>query len=156
LGAAEDVGSILSATRHEAALAAQPAGSVAIAVAVREENQRLYNGRTTMVRRVVHAWATDPFNPLMERARQALSAADCEVRPGKWDLRHIGMGTSGSVLTREFQIPTIGYGPGSVDMAHAVNECVEVDRVSMATYGTAAIVHSLIGVPVFGWTSDEI
>jgi acetylornithine deacetylase/succinyl-diaminopimelate desuccinylase-like protein len=109
-----------------------------------------------MVRRVVHAWTTDPFHPLMERARQSLSAAACMARPGKWALDRIGMGTAGSVLTREFHVPTIGYGPGTELMAHAVDESVNIEKVSEAVYGTAAIVHGLIGIPVFGWTADEI
>ena len=153
---AENVGSIVTQTKHEAAMAAQATGTVAVAVAVRQESQKLYTGQTTMVRRVVHAWMTDPFHVLMERARQALSAADCTVRPGKWDLDRVGMGTAGSVLTNEFHVPTIGYGPGTELMAHAVDEFVDIDKVSEAVYGTAAIVHGLIGIPVFGWTADEI
>ncbi len=156
LRAAENVGSILSQTKHEAAMAAQAGGAVAVAVAVRQENQKLYTGQTTLVRRVVQAWMTDPFHILMERARQALSAADCAARPGKWALDRIGMGTAGSVLTGKFHVPTIGYGPGSELMAHAVDESVSADKISEAVYGTAAIVHSLIGIPVFGWTADEI
>ena len=156
LRSAESVGTILSQTKHEASMAAQATGAVAVAVAVRQENQRLYTGQTTLVRRVVHAWMTDPFHVLMERARQALSAANCLARPGKWALDRIGMGTAGSVLTRDFQVPTIGYGPGTELMAHALNESVDIGKISETVYGTAAIVHSLIGVPVFGWTSDEI
>ena len=41
-------------------------------------------------------------------------------------------------------------------MAHAPNECVEIDNLSGAVYGTAAIVHGLIGVPIYGWSTDEI
>jgi acetylornithine deacetylase/succinyl-diaminopimelate desuccinylase-like protein len=152
----ESVGSILTQTKNEASMAAQATGAVAVAVAVRQENQRLYTGQTTLVRRVAHAWMTDPFHVLMERARQALSAADCLARPGKWALDRIGMGTAGSVLTRDFQVPTIGYGPGTELMAHALNESVDIGKISEAVYGTAAIVHSLIGIPVFGWTTDEI
>jgi acetylornithine deacetylase len=66
------------------------------------------------------------------------------------------MATAGGVLTKEYSIPTIGYGPGNEDVIHAPNEFVEVDKISEAVYGTASIVHSLIGVPVFGWTSDSI
>ncbi len=153
---AENVGSILTQTKHEANMVAQANGTVAVAVAVRQENQKLYTGQTTLVRRVVQAWMTDPFHVLMERARQALSAADCMARPGKWALDRIGMGTAGSVLTGEFHVPTIGYGPGSELMAHAVDESVSVEKVSEAVYGTAAMVHGLIGIPVFGWTADEI
>jgi len=156
LSPAEDVGEVLHQMKHSASRAAQPVGPVALDVAVRQESHRLYTGRTTLVRHVTNAWSTDPFCALMERARQSLAAAGCEVRPGKWQLGRLGMGTAGSVLVREFDIPTIGYGPGKEDVAHAPGEYVEIDKVTEAVYGTAAIVHGLIGVPVCGWTSDEI
>ena len=153
---AERVGDVLQQLQHNAALAAQPSGAVAVEVMVRQENQRLYTGTTTLVRHVTNAWAIDPFDRLMERSRQALSAAGCQVRPGKWQLGRLGMGTAGSLLVSEFAVPTIGYGPGDETMAHARDEYVQVDKLLETPYGTAAIVHSLIGVPVCGWTSDEI
>jgi acetylornithine deacetylase/succinyl-diaminopimelate desuccinylase-like protein len=66
------------------------------------------------------------------------------------------MGTAGGVLVNEFQVPAIGYGPGSEDTCHVPNESVSVARLSQAILGTAAIAHSLVGVPVCGWTVDEI
>jgi acetylornithine deacetylase/succinyl-diaminopimelate desuccinylase-like protein len=152
----EEVNTVLSQTRHDAGLAAQPTGSVAVEVEVRKELQTLCTGKTSVVRRQAYAWSTDPFDPLVERARQALTAASCPVRPAKWNLNHIGMGTSGGVLTREYDIATIGYGPGEEAMAHAANESLDLNKLSECVYGTAAIVHSLIGIPVFGWTTDEI
>jgi acetylornithine deacetylase/succinyl-diaminopimelate desuccinylase-like protein len=147
---------VIRQVEHGAQLIAQSMGTVAVEVAVRQERQQLYTGQTTVVRRLTNAWATDPFNPLMERSRQALAAAGCVVRPGKWQLGRLGMGTAGSMLVNEFHLPTIGYGPGEEAQAHAPNESVAVDRVVEAMYGTAAIAHSLVGIPVFGWSSDEI
>ena len=152
----DQAGEIIRQVEHGAQLVAQSMGTVAVEVAVRQEQQQLYTGQTTVVRRLTNAWATDPFNPLMERSRQALAAAGCVVRPGKWQLGRLGMGTAGSMLVNEFHIPTIGYGPGEECQAHAPNESVAVDRVVEAMYGTAAIAHSLVGIPVFGWGSDEI
>jgi len=152
----EDVDEIVSNVRHNACLVAQACGPVTVNVAVREEEQRLYNGVTTVTRRVANAWATDPFHPLMDRARQTLVAAGCEARPGKWRLGRLGMGTAGGVLVEKYAVPTIGYGPGLETVAHARDEYVDVDKVGEALYGAVAIVHGLIGVPVFGWTSEDI
>ena len=66
------------------------------------------------------------------------------------------MGTAGSLLVNQFKIPTIGYGPGNEDEAHQPIENVKIDSLVEAVYGTALMVHSLIGTPVFGWTMDEI
>ncbi|MFA6292516.1 MAG: M20/M25/M40 family metallo-hydrolase [Victivallales bacterium] len=141
---------------HEVGTMTKNEKNIAVEVEVMSEKQMLYNGRKTVVKKVVNAWQTDPFSPLMQRSRQALAAAGCEVRTGKWKLGRLGMGTAGSVLTEEFKIQTIGFGPGKEDCAHSKDEYVMLDDVHQNAYGTAAIVHSLIGVPVCGWTSDEI
>ena len=152
----EDVGDVVSQIKHNASLVAQPNGAFAVEVAVRQQNQKLYTGRTMLVHHVTHAWATDPFHPLVERSRQALAAAGLEARPGRWQLDRLGMGTAGSTLLKDFQVPTIGYGPGTEPAAHACNEFVEVEKVVEAVYGTTAVVHGLVGIPVFGWTMDEV
>jgi acetylornithine deacetylase/succinyl-diaminopimelate desuccinylase-like protein len=123
-------------------------------VMIREEAQKLQSGQTIQVRYLSSAWETDPFSPLMDRSRQALSSAGCKTQPGKWLLPRLGMGTAGSILTKRFNIPTIGYGPGTEEVAHSVKECVELDKITEGLLGTASIVHSLAGIPVFGWTSD--
>ena len=140
---------ILRQMETEASRVVQDIGAVAVGVSVPEEEQQLWNGRLTTVKHITHAWSTDPFHPLLRRACDALSAAGCEFRPGRWELNRLNMGTAGSVLTREFGVPTIGYGPGLEEQAHAPGEWVSVGSI-------AAMVHGLIGVPVFGWTSDEI
>ncbi len=66
------------------------------------------------------------------------------------------MGTAGNVLVREFDVQTIGYGQGLESLAHRPDEYVELAAIPKAVYGTAVIAHSLIGIPVCGWTSDEI
>ena len=156
LGQGEDPEFVLTQLQQQTKLLAESAGEVAVSVQVRQENQRLYTGATTIVRHLTHAWAIDPFHPLMERARQTLAAAGAAVRPGKWQLGLLGMGTAGGVLARDYGIPAIGYGPGNEQYIHAPNEYVETARVVECVYGTASIVHGLIGVPVFGWTSDDI
>ncbi|MBN1341453.1 MAG: M20/M25/M40 family metallo-hydrolase [Phycisphaerae bacterium] len=156
MGADEDVSDVLSQVKRTASLATAASGTVAVDVAVRQVSQRLYTGQQTVVRRVTHSWSTDPFHPLMERARQSLAAAGCEVRPGKWQLGRLGMGTAGGVLVGEYGIPTIGYGPGDEDHVHTANEYVETAKIVEGVYGTTAMVHGLIGVPVCGWTCDEI
>ncbi len=152
----ENIEQVIGQIKHNAQLIAQPTGAVAVDVQVRQEQQVMYNGSMTLVRHITNAWSTDPFHPIMDRSRHALAAAGCTVRPGKWELDRLRMGTAGSVLLKEYNVPTIGYGPGCETVAHADNEYVEVDKLSECAYGTAVIVHSLIGVSVFGWTSDEI
>jgi acetylornithine deacetylase/succinyl-diaminopimelate desuccinylase-like protein len=156
VSAGQQVGQIVTHVHHSATLAAQASGPVAVEVAVRQDSQKMYTGHTSVVRHVTHAWLTDPFHPLMQRSWQSLAAAGCEVRPGKWQLGRPGMGTAGAVLTQEFDVPTVGYGPGDEADAHGARESVSVEHIAQALYGTAAIAHGLVGIPVCGWTADEI
>jgi len=152
----EEADMVLSRMGREVGLVASSNGGVAVKVALRKENRNLYNGRACQVHSVVNAWSTDPFHPLVEKSLRALRAAGCSAEPGKWELARLCMGTSGNALAGRFNIPTVGYGPGEEKLAHAVDEYVDLDKLAETSYGTAAIVHSLTGVPVFGWTSDDI
>jgi acetylornithine deacetylase/succinyl-diaminopimelate desuccinylase-like protein len=78
------------------------------------------------------------------------------VRPGRWKLARLGMGTAGSLLVNEHSIPTIGYGPGHEEQAHREGESVAISKLIACTLGTAAIAHGLVGIPVFGWIPDSL
>ncbi|MCL5020872.1 MAG: M20/M25/M40 family metallo-hydrolase [Bacteroidetes bacterium] len=144
----------LQGFRQEGGRNASGFGDFDVKIKIREELQKLNNGETVQVRFLSNAWETNPFSPLMDRARQALESAGCKSEPGKWKLPQLGMGTAGSILTKTFGIATIGYGPGDENTAHLPNEYVELPNITEGILGTASIVHSLVGVPVFGWTSD--
>ena len=155
LAEAENEEEVAHHLQHEMMLAAS-GGGVAVDVKVRHVTQHLYTGKTEVVRRVTHAWCTDPCHPLIERSRQALTAAGLSAKPGKWRLGRLGMGTSGGVLCSKFQVPVIGYGPGEEEQAHAADESVTLAAMADCMLGTALIAHGLTGIPVFGWTADEI
>ena len=91
----ESPATVLSSIHHHARLAAHPGSAVAVEVMLAEEIRKLYTGESTTVSHVTNAWTTDPFHPLISRARQALAAADCPVRPGRWRLGRLGMATAG-------------------------------------------------------------
>jgi len=152
----KEVDVMVASMNHQAEMATELARDVSVTVAVQQETKRTYTGTRAVVRKIVLPWETNPFSSLMERSRHALGAAGCQVRPGKWRLARLGMATAGGLLTKEYGVPTLGYGPGNESVIHAPNEYVEIDKIYEAVYGTAAIVHSIIGIPVFGWTSDEI
>lgn len=156
IGSNDSVNHLLSRMRSEAVRAASAAGAVDVEVAVRERSEILPSGLVVKAQRITQAWSTDPFSPLLSRSRQALSAAGCEVKPGRWKLARLGMGTAGSLLVNEYGIPTIGYGPGHEEQAHREGESVAIAKLVDCAYGSAAIAHSLVGVPVFGWIPDSL
>jgi len=152
----EDSVSAGTMLKRQAARVAESVSQVSVDVVIPRTKQQLYTNRTTLTETRVEAWEMDAYHPLVERARQVLAAAGREPRVGKWSLPRIGMGTAGSVLSREFQVPVIGYGPGVEQDCHAPNESVPVANIVDATNDLAAICHGLVGVPVCGWTADEI
>jgi acetylornithine deacetylase/succinyl-diaminopimelate desuccinylase-like protein len=156
LGGSDDINHLVSRMRGEAIRAAQTAGAVDVEVCVRERDELLPNGLVIKAKRITQAWSTDPFSPLLSRSRQSLSAAGCDVRPGRWKLARLGMGTAGSLLVNEYGIPTIGYGPGHEEQAHREGESIAIAKLTDCSYGTAVIAHGLVGIPVFGWIPDSL
>jgi acetylornithine deacetylase/succinyl-diaminopimelate desuccinylase-like protein len=156
LGSNDSLNHLVSRMRSDAVRAASSAGTVDVEVAVRERSEILPSGLVVKAQRISHAWTTDPFSPLLSRSRQALSAAGCEVKPGRWKLARLGMGTAGSLLVGEYNIATVGYGPGHEEQAHREGESVAISKLVECAYGTAAIAHGLVGIPVFGWIPDSI
>jgi acetylornithine deacetylase/succinyl-diaminopimelate desuccinylase-like protein len=151
LNLCEDEKKYLQEIIHSASQISQTLGVEMISVMVKEEIQNLPNGHKIKVRKITYPWAIDPFGPLMEQSRYALSSAGCKVKLGKWQLKRLCMGTAGSVLTREFNIPTIGYGPGSEELAHTENEFVEIKNITEALIGTTVLAQTLVGNTVFDW-----
>ncbi len=156
LRATETAADVTRRVKRSLEVIAPAPGAVALDVRVREESHRLYNGRTMVAKTITPAWSTDPFHPFLDRARQAFLAAGLDTHPGKWRLERPGMGTAGGTFVNEFGVPAIGYGPGDEDHAHAPDERVSIGRLSDAVFGTAVLAHAIAGVPIFGWTSDEI
>jgi len=156
LGSNDDVDHLVTRMRGEAERAASSAGVTDVAVRVRERHETLASGVVMKTRRITQAWTTDPFSPLLSRARQGLGAAGCTVRPGRWKLARLGMGTAGSLLVNEHGIATVGYGPGHEEQAHREGESVAISKLIDCAYGTAAIAHALVGIPVFGWSPDSL
>ena len=152
----DSVSSTIKRIRDEATHAANSSSSVAVNVLLAREKTHLYTKHTTILKKRIAAWSIDPYHPLMEQSRQALAAAGSSVSCGKWQLPRLGMGTAGGTLVQQYGIPTIGYGPGAEENCHIANEFVETVNIPQAVYGTATIVHRLIGIPVCGWTSDDI
>lgn len=123
---------------------------VAVDVHLHQELQRPYTGTSVNVRAVTQPWFTDLRHPLVDHAREALASAGFEWAPELWELDRLGMGTAGSYITSEIGIPTIGFGPGEEAHSHACDESVSIPHLVEAAYGTAAIVHGLIGLPLKG------
>jgi hypothetical protein len=54
------------------------------------------------------------------------------------------------------RIPTIGFGAGLEEAIDSGMETLGIDKLEKAVYGLGLIIQRNIGVPTFGWSSDEI
>ena len=127
---------------------AQSVAAVELAVHPHEEVQRLYTGATSRVRFGSEAWTTDPFDPRVDQASEALCAAGCSPELRHWRLDRLGMGTAGATLVHH-HVPTVGFGPGEEAQAHRSDESLDLGRLVEAVYATAVMAYSFIGAPVF-------
>ncbi len=64
--------------------------------------------------------------------------------------------TEGSYTCGELRIPTIGFGAGREEDINPKLESMNVEAIEKAIYGLSVIVDRAIGMPAFGWSSDEI
>lgn len=156
LRGSDNIGNMVGELQEQASRTAKPIGGVNVSAGIVKETQTLWNGRSATFEHVSHPWTTDPNHPLLRRAFSTLAASGSSVRPGSWDLSRLRMGTAGSALVRNLEIPTIGYGPGLEEQAHRLGEWVKVDNITRAICGTAVMLQGLIGMPEFGWASAYI
>ncbi len=145
----ENSESCLELIRDRVTRALEPCPSVSVHVALHADLQRFYTGKTVNVSYRTEPWITDPFRPFFNCALEALKTGGWDhVSLTTWDLSRSEMGTAGSLLSGEHRIPTLGFGPGELDQAHAPNESLSMDNLVGAAFGTAVLVHGLIGAPL--------
>ncbi|MBN2327862.1 MAG: M20/M25/M40 family metallo-hydrolase [Candidatus Omnitrophica bacterium] len=154
LYADENPDGVMRTISDQASRIAQEKGRTAASVEIAGEEVSLIPGEKRYTRWVSHPWSTNPFHPMFDRARQSLADAGCPVQPQKWNFRRMIMGTSGGVLSSYYKIPTLGYGPGSEETAHAADEYVEIDNIRRAIYGTSVLAHGLLCTT--SWTKHQV
>ncbi len=98
------------------------AGSEATAtIQIAEDDFVSYSGAQVRAPNFAPAWFFDEDEPLVQLAMQALARAGYSARLG-----HYAFCTNGSGTAGRLGIPTIGYGPGDEELAHRVDEYIEI------------------------------
>jgi putative selenium metabolism hydrolase len=84
-----------------------------------------YTGLVFPVEKYFPAWYINPDHPYVSHARQAYKLAyGVEATLGAWPAS-----TNGTYWNGVAGIPSIGFGPGSLEFAHRINEHVDLDDV---------------------------
>lgn len=116
---------------------------VELQVQVHREQQVLYTGRQATVSIAAAPWSTSLAHPLVDRARESLLAAGLPWNPRMWGGARLGMATAGSVLSVDFGVPSICFGPGDESEVGAPDESVAMSEVALAVSGLAALAYGL-------------
>lgn len=98
-----------------------------------------YTGKTIEAERFFPAWLFDEHEDFVSRTQQALREIGIPAQ-----LSHYSFCTNGSHFAGEAGIPTIGFGPSRENLAHTDNEYIEIEQLTQAVKGFAAIMHALL------------
>ncbi len=88
-----------------------------------------YTGFVFPVDKYYPAWALDEEHALVQAGQKTVETLWGQRRPtGKWSFS-----TNGTYWAGKAKIPSIGFGPGDEEVAHAVHEHIRLDDVVQAT-----------------------
>lgn len=120
-------------------------GNVWSEVAFDEARYQLADGETALVPSIVQPWSTDTGDSRVLAITQLLESAGCTFTTGLWDLHRLRTGTAGSVLSGQFGITTIGYGPGSEASQVGSDESIPSWKMTAAIFGNAVMANAIAG-----------
>jgi len=105
--------------------------------AVGEEN--CYTGKKIRGERFFPAWLYDEDEDFIQKAFQGLK--NVGLNPS---ITHYSFCTNGSHYAGEANIKTLGFGPSKENLAHTVDEYIEIDQLLKATCGYYGIIKALL------------
>ena len=103
-----------------------------------------FNGRHYSVPEYAPAWLTNPDSEIVQSCVAGLRDAGLNAEKSTY-----GFCTNGSLTAGLRGVTTVGYGIGREEVAHTVDEFVELDKLYAGTLGYQQVVGSLLaaGVP---------
>lgn len=107
-------------------------------VSYAEGQETCYTGNIIEGKRFFPGWITDRRHPLVDAALTALTQLG---RPPQ--VSTYSFCTNGSHYAGEAEIATIGFGPSRENLAHVIDEYIEVEQLTRAADGYYAIIRQL-------------
>ena len=99
-----------------------------------------YTGEPIRAERFFPAWLYDEDADFVQKSLVGLKSVGQEP-----EISHYSFCTNGSHYAGEAGIPTIGYGPSRENLAHTIDEYIEVEQLESAAAGYAGILAGLLG-----------
>ena len=103
-----------------------------------EGEEKCWTGETIRARRFFPAWLLEEDDELVVKALAGLREAGIDA-----PLSHFAFCTNGSHFCGEAGIPTVGFGPSLEELAHTVDEYIEIDQLTRACEGFQGILRAL-------------
>jgi len=103
---------------------------------IAEDELVTHSGYKVLNRRFFPAWALEAEHPFCKIALRALKSAG--LAP---DVTAYQFCTNGSSSAGKYGIPTVGFGPGTEDMAHVVDEYISLAELNKAAEGYKALMN---------------
>lgn len=100
--------------------------------------EKCYTGSEIRGERFFPGWVFDDNDPFVQTALAGLRSAG--LNPGTTQYSFC---TNGSHYAGEAGIPTIGFGPSREDLAHTIDEYIEIDQLLQAARGYYGILQAL-------------
>ncbi len=125
---------------------------VTINAVLATEKVKTHTGMELVAAKEFKPWVMESHKSFALESLKSLTDSGFKSSFGYWKK----IITEGSYTCAELNIPTIGFGAGSEDSIDSGAEALSMDKLESAAYGQALIIQRNIGMPAFGWSSDEI
>lgn len=117
-----------------------------------KERVKTHTGLELVSDKEFKPWAMESHAPFALESLNTLTENGFKSNFGYWKK----IVTEGSYTYGQLKIPTIGFGAGLEVTPDSGQDSLTADKVERAAYGQTLIVLRNIGMPTFGWSSDEI
>jgi acetylornithine deacetylase/succinyl-diaminopimelate desuccinylase-like protein len=144
----ENTGAILDRARTIASTVYAAHGDVAVSTALVGSPVKTALGEEKAVSEF-KPWMMPSHHPFVVSSMESLKESGFQPEFGYWKNTF----TEGSYTCAKLGLPTIGFGPGSEEGGSNGPQGREIERAAL---GQALIIHRNIGLPSFGWSTDEI
>ncbi|MDD5681062.1 MAG: hypothetical protein PHI59_07455 [Candidatus Omnitrophica bacterium] len=144
----ESEGFILNKAKTIAKAVYKREPDVTVNTLMAKERIKTYTGLELVSEKEFKPWSIESHDPFALESLKTLTENGFKSNFGYWKK----IVTEGSYTYGKLKIPTIGFGAGSEDM----QDPLTADKVEKAVYGQSLIILRNIGIPTFGWSSDEI
>ncbi|MFW6409597.1 MAG: YgeY family selenium metabolism-linked hydrolase [Halanaerobiales bacterium] len=108
-------------------------------VKIAEAEAKTYNGHEFKARRFFPGWIFPADSTFVSKALSGLKNAGINSK-----IDYYSFCTDGSQSAGRYNIPTVGFGPSREELAHVVDEYIELEEIKKAYHGYVGILRSFM------------